>query len=235
MFLRKELGVKIFKVSVILILVSIVSFSISCQAFVPPEETGEEEEAAKFFPAEKPSAVKGKAIYDSNCQRCHGATGGGDGPAASALTEKPPSFTDLNFMRREEPEHFFQIITDGARPMPSFKKKLTASERWDSVFYAWSFATTPQKIAAGKQLYDADCATCHGKKGDGKGPRAKDLKTKPSDFTETEHMMAETSKSMFDVITKGEKPMPSFKDKLSEEDRWNVIDYIWTFTYKPPS
>ncbi len=34
-------------------------------------------------------AAAGKAIFDTNCQSCHGATGKGDGPVGAALDPKP--------------------------------------------------------------------------------------------------------------------------------------------------
>jgi mono/diheme cytochrome c family protein len=37
--------------------------------------------------------------------------------------------------------------------------------------------------ASGEQMYDAYCAVCHGKTGEGNGPAASALKTPPSDLT----------------------------------------------------
>ncbi len=34
---------------------------------------------------------------------------------------------------------------------------------------------------------------------------------------------------LFQEITKGELPMPAFEDMLSEQERWQLIDYIRTF------
>ena len=44
-------------------------------------------------------AAAGKALYDGKgaCASCHGATGGGDGPAAAALNPKPASFAAGSF------------------------------------------------------------------------------------------------------------------------------------------
>jgi len=36
----------------------------------------------------------GKTVYQINCASCHGATGHGDGPAATALNPKPRNFTE---------------------------------------------------------------------------------------------------------------------------------------------
>lgn len=116
--------------------------------------------------------------------------------------------------------------------MPGWRNKLKPRKRWDSLFYIWSLATSPQKIDAGQRIYEANCVPCHGTNGDGKGPRAKNLKTKPTNFTNRSDTVGNSSTGFYNTITNGEKPMPSFKDKLSADDRWNVIDYIWTFSYK---
>ncbi len=40
---------------------------------------------------------------------------------------------------------------------------------WDLVAYVWRSNLTPQALQAGKQLYAANCAACHGEKGGGDG------------------------------------------------------------------
>ena len=41
---------------------------------------------------------------------------------------------------------------------------------------------TPELLAQGKKLYEQNCVTCHGPKGDGKGQLGAALKPAPSDF-----------------------------------------------------
>lgn len=43
-----------------------------------------------------PEPSEGQAIYSANCAQCHGATGQGDGPWASALDPKPADLTRLS-------------------------------------------------------------------------------------------------------------------------------------------
>lgn len=198
-----------------------------------PKPKEEAEPGAKFFPKTKPSAVAGQRIYRNTCVACHGANGAGDGPTASSLPEKPANFTDLKFMRAEQPQELYKSITNGQGEMPAFKKKLGEGERWDALFFAWSRATSPMQIAAGRNIYNKSCVVCHGKLGDGKGPAASGLKKEPPRFNDPRWMMKEKSEDFFDVLSNGEKPMPAFKNKLTEEQRWNAIDYIWTFVYTP--
>ncbi len=85
-------------------------------------------------------------------------------------------------------------------------------------------------LAAGKEIYTAKCEECHGEKGDGNGDEAMMYDPKPGDFTDA-HMMKEmTDGELFWKITQGKKPMPSFKNRLSEEQRWQVVNYIRTFS-----
>jgi mono/diheme cytochrome c family protein len=44
----------------------------------------------------QPSAVNGKAMFDTYCTPCHGKEGKGDGPAASALKTKPADLTRIS-------------------------------------------------------------------------------------------------------------------------------------------
>jgi mono/diheme cytochrome c family protein len=159
--------------------------------------------------------------------------GRGDGPKSLSLSKKPRNLTDKKIMRGKSPESLFKVIADGKTPMPAWKSFLTEKQRWDVLFYAWSFSTTPQKIAAGKVIYDKYCRRCHGLKGDGKGSSAKKLRKKPQDFTDKKTMFVRSRNDLFNQIKKGSKPMPAFDNQLTDEEIWSVVDYLWTFTYQP--
>jgi len=92
---------------------------------------------------------------------------------------------------------------------------------------------SPGNIAAGLQTYRNHCQKCHGENGDGKGEKAPELSITPHDFTDAHEMRVWTDGELFWVITKGHRPMPAFKDKLNDEERWQAVDYIRTFAGKP--
>lgn len=83
-------------------------------------------------------------------------------------------------------------------------------------------------IAAGKAIFMDKCVNCHGEKGDGEGSEADMYDVKPADFANPA-IAKETDGELFWKITTGRKPMPSFKGKLSEDERWQAIDFIRTF------
>jgi mono/diheme cytochrome c family protein len=93
--------------------------------------------------------------------------------------------------------------------------------------------STANAIAAGKQTYGEHCRSCHGENGDGKGEKAAELSVAPGDFTDGAAMRRRTDGELFWQITRGRLPMPAFEDKLSDLERWQLVDYIRTFAGTP--
>jgi mono/diheme cytochrome c family protein len=92
---------------------------------------------------------------------------------------------------------------------------------------------TAEALAAGSQIYQQHCQSCHGSKGDGKGEKAPELSTAPGDFTDAKKMSGLTDGEIFAEVTEGHHPMPAFADKLTEEQRWEVVDFVRAFAAKP--
>ena len=87
-------------------------------------------------------------------------------------------------------------------------------------------------IDAGAVLYAKHCKSCHGKTGEGDGPKATELKGELSDFTQSK-FQSQTDGALFYKINKGRDEMPSFAKKISEEDDvWSIINYMRTFGKK---
>lgn len=77
-----------------------------------------------------PQAPTGKEIYKKKCQRCHGETGSKGISGAKNL--------QISHMKYED---IITLVTDGKRPMPSFRKKLTPEEISLAANYAMSLRT----------------------------------------------------------------------------------------------
>lgn len=87
-------------------------------------------------------------------------------------------------------------------------------------------------IAAGKTIYESDCASCHGDKGLGDGPAGASLSPHPGNLQEA---AAKASNGyLFWRVSEGgmmapfNSAMPAWKDVLSQNEIWQVISYIET-------
>ncbi len=92
-----------------------------------------------------------------------------------------------------------------------------------------------RSLAAGKTLYEQHCLACHGASGRGDGPAAIRLNPRPADLRQ--HMIpgVHSDAQVFDWISNGypNSPMPAFASTLSENERWDVLNYIRTFGAGP--
>ncbi|MCL4367677.1 MAG: c-type cytochrome [Actinobacteria bacterium] len=91
--------------------------------------------------------------------------------------------------------------------------------------------STPESVARGRQLFIQSCAPCHGTSGKGDGPAVKGLSDRPVDLTQA-YMRDVTDGEMFWVIGNGWYGMPAFKNNLSEEEIWHLINYVRTIHQK---
>jgi putative copper resistance protein D len=82
-------------------------------------------------------------------------------------------------------------------------------------------------VAKGAHLYEQHCAVCHGVAGYGDGPGAAGLPKKPADLT-AKHTADHTAGDLFWWLSYGiaGSPMPGFGDRLSEEERWDLINFL---------
>ncbi|HEY8715935.1 MAG TPA: cytochrome c [Candidatus Acidoferrum sp.] len=92
----------------------------------------------------------------------------------------------------------------------------------------------PLASSAGRQeeargLYTDYCAKCHGDSGKGDGPDAGKHFTPSGDFTDAARMNAMTDGELFYKITEGRRPMPQFKTRLTDDQRWQLVSFIRSF------
>jgi mono/diheme cytochrome c family protein len=93
---------------------------------------------------------------------------------------------------------------------------------------------TPANLSAAAQIFNDDCAECHGEHGKGDGPEAMMHDPPPADLTDLQHMRTVTDGAIYYQITEGRKPMPSFRNRLTEDQRWQLALLVRSFS-QPPS
>lgn len=87
-------------------------------------------------------------------------------------------------------------------------------------------AVSEANLKAAKDIYSDHCSNCHGDGGKGDGTDAMMYDPAPSDLTDASKMNKRTDGEIYYQITEGRKPMPSFKKKLAEEQRWQLVLFV---------
>ncbi len=91
---------------------------------------------------------------------------------------------------------------------------------------------SPANLAAGKMLFEQNCAVCHGAAGLGDGPGAKGLDPAPAVLAGLARMRIGSDGFFFWTIAEGgiqfKSAMPPFKGTLKDEDIWKIVIYLRT-------
>jgi mono/diheme cytochrome c family protein len=88
---------------------------------------------------------------------------------------------------------------------------------------------SPASIGAGQKIYLKTCAMCHGKTGDADGPAVIELNIHPAKLSDSD-LAKQSDGALFWKITTGKKPMPAYGKRISETDRWNLVNYVRTLS-----
>lgn len=91
------------------------------------------------------------------------------------------------------------------------------------------FPATEARLKSGKELYTIYCGICHGDKIDGNGYLVRDnggkYPVQPANLLDDKFVNT-TDGQYYHAIMHGKNVMGGYADKLSYEERWNVIHYI---------
>ena len=90
---------------------------------------------------------------------------------------------------------------------------------------------TAPALKSARDVYADKCAHCHGDTGKGDGRDANRYDPAPTDLTDSKKMNSATDGELFYKISEGKKPMPVFKNKLSEDQRWELVLLIRSFSH----
>jgi mono/diheme cytochrome c family protein len=91
-------------------------------------------------------------------------------------------------------------------------------------------APTESTLRAAREIYVDECAQCHGEQGKGDGPKARLHFPAPADLTDPNRINSVTDGEIFYQISEGRKPMPSFKTRLNEDQRWGLVLLVRSFS-----
>jgi len=137
----KFAGFMILVVFSLLGLLKLIKFSeLRAESAAQDSWKAPERAAKKKNPIIRDDAVlsAGKRLYIKNCIECHGSAGRGDGSNVKNLEKFPGDFSDAEVAAQTDGELFWKI-TEGRKPMPSFKNDLAEEERWKIIHYLRTF------------------------------------------------------------------------------------------------
>ena len=86
----------------------------------------------------------GRALFKSNCSKCHGPGGLGDGPDADPDATEMDLTNPKRAGRNPDGVVYYKVRNGKTRPkMPSFKDELTEEQIWTVVAYVQSIRKKP--------------------------------------------------------------------------------------------
>ena len=153
-----------------------------------------------------------------------------DQPATTELTAAGPTATAIAASGMDRPGGMGMGMGMGMGRQSGMMARHTAP-----IPDAYAGLTNPipadeASLQRGAELYVAHCATCHGDGAMGDGPTAATLDPAPAPIAHTSQMMGDSY--LFYRVSEGgglapfNSAMPTWKDVLSEEERWHVLNYV---------
>ena len=91
------------------------------------------------------------------------------------------------------------------------------------------FPADVYSLERGKNSYQLDCVRCHGKDGKGDGLKAEKVHKQIADLG-SDAVQKETDGQLFWKISEARRPMPL--TDLTNDQRWDIVNYIRTFNKK---
>ncbi len=196
----------------------------------PPGQPAQPVAVSTAFPLLPPNPQDGAAIYAVKCLPCHGETGKGDGPQSANLPARPAEIGTAALARKSRPADWFSVVTEGRldRFMPGFSGSLDDRQRWDVIAYVYTLSSTPEEVAAGKTLYNEQCAACHGESGKGDGSKAQGANL--VDWVKQERLAQLSETDMDAIILNGKGDMTAYPN-LTADQLASLTAYIRNLTF----
>jgi len=111
------------------------------------------------------------------------------------------------------------------------------SDLLDVVAYLWVREASPAVLSASQQLYNKNCAACHGQYGGADGPAASTTAEDPVAFGDAGYMAGMRGDVLYAKIRRGGMgtDMPNFGTLFTPEETWGLVEYLWALAFEPPA
>jgi mono/diheme cytochrome c family protein len=202
------------------------------------------------------TAEEARRLYAENCSVCHGDDGRGAKWTLRSMRPPPKNFTLPEVAGQLDHDYMLHTVAYGKAntAMPGFATQLSEKQIATVVDYVRSafmrtgksktaqggVATMTRKetdfpdgldgdFDSGLAFYMANCSTCHGVHGDGKGPRAYFILPKPRDFQHPASRHGLDRARLYTAIAEGTRgtEMPAWDKVLTPQEIANVAEYVY--------
>ncbi len=86
-------------------------------------------------------------------------------------------------------------------------------------------AKSPESLGRGRQMYQLHCQVCHGAEGRGDGPVGVKFVPQPMELN-LDYVQLQPDGQLFYTISHGSIAMPFYRQAMSPQDRWHLVNYI---------
>ncbi|NJD25991.1 MAG: c-type cytochrome [Betaproteobacteria bacterium] len=208
--------------------------------------------------ATDPKLQRGRTLYAQNCMACHGDRGQG-APAPSGLIPAKDFTTPQARAELTRERMIASVTNGRPNTqMVAFKGRLPDADIAAVVDYVMAGLMLPTagsisgtsahanrsgddpmalpfingltgNVAKGERFYKDNCATCHGIKGDGKGPRAYFINPKPRNFEDAGFRNGFNRPAIYRAVAEGRlgAEMPAWNKVLTDQEIADVSEYVF--------
>jgi mono/diheme cytochrome c family protein len=118
------------------------------------------------------------------------------------------------------------VPISGREPVPITQEvAMLLRGRIDSAGLANPIPADEASIVRGEKLFNTVCAVCHGESGAGDGPVGLKFIARPFDLR-IDYVQQKQDGELFFTITNGGVVMPFYRDALTPDERWDVVNYV---------
>lgn len=132
----------------------------------------------------------------------------------------PDELADAEWQLTHTPDEALMVLS-------ALNSSKSDAELRDVVTYLWS--ENLDYTAETVQLYNQNCAACHGETGNAEGPAASLTVVEPVAFADFSYMFSMRSDVLYAKIRRGGMgtDMPNFGTIFTQEETFALVDYLW--------
>ncbi len=159
------------------------------------------------------------------------------GPRGEVSTRPPLEvFPDMDRMPKYHPQAKSAFFADGRTDRLPVEGTLARGSYYEDEYYGtgkngevfgkgFPIEVTNDAISRGEERYNIYCTVCHGAAGDGDSITKKYGMLTVANLND-QRLVDYTDGQLYDVVKNGKGLMLGYGDRLSVEDRWNVVLYV---------